>query len=70
MVDIAFQRVRAVTFVTRRAKSVAVRNSCINPGSVLPLCTCEVSRRAQLLHQPRVGTTLVHLFDCLGEPAG
>jgi hypothetical protein len=22
----------------------------------------EISRRAQLLHQPRVGTTLVHLF--------
>ncbi len=26
----------------------------------------EVSRRAQLLHQPRVGTTLVHLFERLG----
>ncbi len=25
-----------------------------------------VSRRAQLLHQPRVGTTLVHLFERLG----
>ncbi len=24
----------------RRAKSVAVRSSCINPGSVLPSCTC------------------------------
>ncbi len=40
MVDIAFQRDRAVTFVARRAKSVAVRSSCINPGSVLPSCTC------------------------------
>ncbi len=36
MVDIAFPRDRAVTFVARRAKS------------------------------PRVGTTLVHLFECLG----
>ncbi len=26
----------------------------------------EVCRRAQLLHQPRVGTTLVHLFKRLG----
>ncbi len=26
----------------------------------------EVRRRAQLLHQPRVGTTLVHLFERLG----
>ncbi len=43
MVDIAFQRVRAVTFVTRRAKSVAVRSSCINPGSVLPLCICLIA---------------------------
>ncbi len=25
-----------------------------------------LSCRAQLLHQPRVGTTLVHLFECLG----
>ncbi len=33
-------RDRAVTFVARRAKSVAVRSSCINPGSVLPSCTC------------------------------
>ncbi len=41
MVDITFQRGRAVTFVARRPKSVAVR-------------------------QPRVGTTLVHLFECLG----
>ncbi len=40
MVDIAFQRDRAVTFVAHRAKSVAVRSSCINPGSVLPSCTC------------------------------
>ncbi len=40
MVDIAFLRDRAVTFVTHRAKSVGVRSSCINPGSVLPLCTC------------------------------
>ncbi len=32
MVDIAFPRDRAVTFVARRAKSVAVRSSCINPG--------------------------------------
>ncbi len=40
MVDIAFPRDRAVSFVTRRAKSVAVRSSCINPGSVLPSCTC------------------------------
>ncbi len=39
MVDIAFPRDRAVTFVARRAKSVAVRSSCINPGSVLPSCT-------------------------------
>ncbi len=40
MVDIAFPRDRAVTFVARRAKSVTVRSSCINPGSVLPSCTC------------------------------
>ncbi len=40
MVDIAFPRDRAVTFVARRAKSVAVRRSCINPGSVLPSCSC------------------------------
>ncbi len=40
MVDIAFPRDRAVTFVARRAKSVDVRSSCINPRSVLPLCTC------------------------------
>ncbi len=40
MVDIAFPRDRAVTFVARRAKSVAVRSSCINYGSVLPSCTC------------------------------
>ncbi len=40
MVDIAFPRDRAVTFVARRVKSVAVRSSCINPGSVLPSCTC------------------------------
>ncbi len=40
MVDIAFSRDRAVTFVACRAKSVAVRSSCINPGSVLPSCTC------------------------------
>ncbi len=38
--DIAFPRDRTVTFVARRAKSVAVRSSCINPGSVLPSCTC------------------------------
>ncbi len=37
MVDIAFPRDRAVTFVARRAKSVTMRSSCINPGSVLPL---------------------------------
>ncbi len=37
---IAFLRDRAVTFVTRRARSVAMRSSCINPGSVLPSCTC------------------------------
>ncbi len=29
-----------VTFVARRVKAVAVRSSCINPGSVLPSCTC------------------------------
>ncbi len=40
MVDIAFPRDRAVTFVACRVKSVAVRSSCINPGSVLPSCTC------------------------------
>ncbi len=40
MVDIAFPRDHAVTFVARRVKSVAVRSSCINPGSVLPSCTC------------------------------
>ncbi len=40
MVDIAFPRDRAVTFVARRAKSVAVHSSCINFGSVLPSCTC------------------------------
>ncbi len=34
IVDIAFPRDRAVTFVARRARSVAVRSSCINPGSV------------------------------------
>ncbi len=44
MVDIAFPRDHDVTFVARRAKSVAV----------------------QLLHQPRVGTTLVLLFERLG----
>ncbi len=27
----------------------------------------EVSRCTQLLHHPRVGTTLVHLFQCLGS---
>ncbi len=31
-----------------------------------PLPEGEVSRRTQLLHQPWVGTTLVHLFQCLG----
>ncbi len=31
MVDIAFPRDRAVTFVAHRVKSVAVRSSCINP---------------------------------------
>ncbi len=40
MVDIAFPRDHAVTFVARRAKSVAVRSSCINPELVLPSCTC------------------------------
>ncbi len=40
MVDIAFPRYRAMTFVAHRAKSVAARSSCINPGSVLPSCTC------------------------------
>ncbi len=40
MVDIAVPRDHAVTFVARRAKSVTVRSSCINPGSVLPMCTC------------------------------
>ncbi len=40
LVDIAFPRDRAVTFVARRAKLVAVRSSCINPGPVLPSCTC------------------------------
>ncbi len=40
MVDIAFPRDHAVTFVASRAKSVAERSSCINPGSVLPSCTC------------------------------
>ncbi len=45
MVDIAFPRDRAVTFVARRARLVAVRSFCINP---------------------RVGTILVHLFECLG----
>ncbi len=38
--SIAFLRDRAVTFVARRARSVAMRSSCINPGSVLPSCTC------------------------------
>ncbi len=37
MVDIAFPRDRAVTFVARRAKSVAERSSCINPGLVLQI---------------------------------
>ncbi len=40
MVDTAFPRDRAVTFVARRVKTVAVRSSCINPGPVLPSCTC------------------------------
>ncbi len=40
MVDIAFPRDRAVTFVAHRAKSVAVGSSCINPRSVLPSCNC------------------------------
>ncbi len=33
-------RSTAVTFVAHRAKSVDVRSFCINPGSVLPSCTC------------------------------
>ncbi len=39
MVDIAFQRDRAMNFVARRTKSVAVRSSCINTELVLPSCT-------------------------------
>ncbi len=38
--DLAFPRDRAVTFVTQRAKSVAVCSSCINFGSELPSCIC------------------------------
>ncbi len=38
MVDIAFPK--AMTFVARRANSVAVRSSCITPGLELPLCIC------------------------------
>ncbi len=38
--DLAFPRDRAVTFVTQRAKSVAVCSSCINFGSKLPSCIC------------------------------
>ncbi len=38
MMDIAFPKDRAVTFIARRAKSVAACSSCINPGSVLPSC--------------------------------
>ncbi len=40
MVDIAFLRDGTVIFVARRAKSVAVHSSCINPGSELPSCIC------------------------------
>ncbi len=43
MMDIAFPRDRAVTFVARRAKSVTVRSSCINPGSALPSCICRIA---------------------------
>ncbi len=35
MALLAFPRDSVVTFVTRRAKSVAVRSSCINPGCTL-----------------------------------
>ncbi len=36
-------------------------------GHRLPEGPCrDIRRRAQLLHQPRVGTTLVHFFECLG----
>ncbi len=38
IVDIAFPRDRAVTFIARRVRSVAVRSSCINPGSELSSC--------------------------------
>ncbi len=45
-----------------------VEKACLPEG---PCCDfrrlwSEVSHRAQLLHQPPVGTTLVHLFECLG----
>ncbi len=50
-------RDRAVTFVARRAKSVAVRSSCNNPGSVLPRAPVE-----------RLG--LVNLQDSHGVQGG
>lgn len=37
--DIIFLRDRTVTFIARRVRSIAVRNSCINPGSELTLCS-------------------------------
>ncbi len=39
-VDIVWPRDRAMTFVARRARSVAVRSSCIKPGSELPSYSC------------------------------
>ncbi len=57
---IAFPRDRAVTFVARRAKSVAVRSSCINPGSVLHSCTC-LSALAWWNLQDSHGVLLGHL---------
>ncbi len=41
-VDIACPRDRAMTFITRRVKSVTKHSSCINLGSVLPSCICLV----------------------------
>ncbi len=38
-VDIARPREHAVTFAARRVRSVAVRSSCITPGSELPSCS-------------------------------
>ncbi len=39
-VDIVWPRVRAVTFVTLRARSVAVHSSCNTPGSAPHSCNC------------------------------